>query len=74
MEKSKEEIEADELIDKYYNDENLFTESGITYRQACKYASICVDEILKAVTTIADKKYEFWQKVKQILIDKERNI
>jgi hypothetical protein len=28
-------------------------------------ALICVDEILNAVTTIADKKYEYWQEVKK---------
>ena len=27
-------------------------------------ALICVDEILEAVTTIADKKYEYYQEVK----------
>ena len=28
-------------------------------------ALIAVDEILKAVTTIADKKYDYWKEVKQ---------
>lgn len=34
---------------------------------AVKLAIIMVDEILKAVTIIADKKYEYWQQVKQEL-------
>jgi hypothetical protein len=32
---------------------------------AKKCALICVDEILDAVTTIADKKFEFYTEVKQ---------
>ena len=32
---------------------------------AVKCALICVDEILKAVTTIADKKFDFYTEVKQ---------
>jgi hypothetical protein len=31
---------------------------------AKKHALVCVDEILKAVTTIADKKYDFYIEVK----------
>jgi hypothetical protein len=31
---------------------------------AKKHALVCVDEILKAVTTIADKKYDFFMEVK----------
>jgi len=32
---------------------------------AIKCALICVDEILDAVTTIADKKFDFYTEVKQ---------
>ena len=32
---------------------------------AVKCALICVDEILKAVTTIADKRFDFYTEVKQ---------
>ncbi len=34
---------------------------------AVKLSIIMVDEILKAVTIIADKKYDYWQEVKRIL-------
>jgi hypothetical protein len=34
---------------------------------AVKLSIIMVDEILKAVTMIADKKHEYWQEVKQHL-------
>ena len=49
---------AKELVDRFL---------GITYNwQAAKQcALICVDEILDAVTTIADKKFDFYTEVKQ---------
>ena len=37
---------------------------GITKEQSNQRALICVDEILAAVTTIADKKYDYWSEVK----------
>ena len=48
---------ARELVDRFL---------GITYNwQAAKQcALICVDEILDAVTTIADKKFDFYTEVK----------
>ena len=51
-------IYARELVNKFllaYDNEQI----------AIKSALIAVDEILDAVTTIADKKYEFYQQVKQ---------
>ena len=41
-------------FDKYGQTDNAF-----------KCALICVDEILDAVTTIADKKFDFYTEVKQ---------
>ena len=54
---------AKELVDKFMNhswngEDNLWTEN------AKQCALIAVDEILNAVTTIADKKYDYWQQVK----------
>ena len=59
---------AKELFDKYcYAIRTEETDSGyftnIIYAKQC--ALIAVDEILKAVTTIADKKYDYFIKVKQ---------
>ena len=41
-----------------------FDEQGET-DNAKQCALICVDEILKAVTTIADKRFDFYTEVKQ---------
>ena len=38
-------------------------EIAILHAKEC--ANICVVEILKAVTTIADKKYDYWTDVKR---------
>jgi hypothetical protein len=60
---------AKELIEKYLK---LDIEIGgqhdgyltMKMHDAKQCALIAVDEILNAVTTIADKKYEYWQEVK----------
>jgi ABC-type arginine/histidine transport system permease subunit len=52
---------ARELLDKFSN-ECLLTRSGGKIA-----ALIAVDEILNAVTTIADKKYDYWQEVKKYI-------
>jgi hypothetical protein len=52
---------AEQLVEKYsYLDGN---HNSYHYDKQC--ALICVDEILNAVTTIADKKYDYWQEVKK---------
>lgn len=66
---------AKELFDKYYNVDNfgykrdiegfIVWSTKVLENQAKKCALIAVDEILKAVTTIADKKYDFYLEVKQ---------
>jgi hypothetical protein len=78
MEKSKEEIKADELIEMFrphvkdwdcYNDEPL--EEWHEFKCAIK----CVDEIIKALDDIDMNGHISWlflQKVKQILIDKQK--
>lgn len=38
---------------------------GMEWEMAKQCALICANEILNAVTTIADKKYEYWQEVKE---------
>ena len=42
-----------------------FFELGLDVKSAKQCALIAVDEILDAVTTIADKKYEFYHQVKK---------
>lgn len=61
---------AVELVDKYYHSMNPNApDCNISYNQAKQCALICVEEILEAVTTIADKKYDYWQSVKQEIIN-----
>lgn len=65
---------AKELIEKYLK---LDIEIGgqhdgyltMKMHDAKQCALIAVDEILNAVTTIADKKYEYWQEVKTEICD-----
>lgn len=68
------EKKAKELINKFIPNVYCYLGSGMltnTYDEdialmnAKKQSLICVDEILEAVTTIADKKYDYWQEVKQ---------
>jgi hypothetical protein len=64
---------AEELVDKfkryaYYpttNDDVLFV-NQLNYN-AKQCALIAVNEILNAVTAIADKRYDYWKEVKQEL-------
>ena len=50
---------AKELVDRFrIGDRNMKS-------KAIQCALICVDEILDAVTTIADKKFDFYTEVKQ---------
>lgn len=58
---------AELLIEKYLGvswngdpDENF-----MTHFEAKKCALICVNEVLSAVISIADRKYDFWEEVKQ---------
>lgn len=53
---------ANDLVKKYW----LKNRTGQDdFKTAIKNALICVDEILNAVTTIADKKYEYYKEVKE---------
>ena len=59
---------AKELVDMFYNidsDSKIYDDftMKIFYAQRC--ALICVDRILDAVTTIADKRFDFYTEVKQ---------
>jgi len=51
---------AIDLVDKFYQHTNTNSKERA---KAC--ALIAVDEILKAVTTIADKKYDYFIEVKK---------
>jgi len=51
---------AKELIEKFGS---IYSWDGVDLAKEC--ALICVDEMLKAVNTIADKKFDYWQEVKQ---------
>ena len=56
---------AKKLVDRYYiqvSNANPL-EDILVYGKKC--ALICVDEILDAVTTIADKRFDFYTEVKQ---------
>ena len=55
---------AKDLLNKYYSDK-CFNGNYAEDYNAKQCALIAVDEILKAVTTIADKKYDYFIKVKQ---------
>jgi hypothetical protein len=60
---------AEELVLKFkevsmgygFNDAMWYIPSDVARLLALR----CVDEILDAVTTIADKQYDYWQEVKQ---------
>lgn len=54
---------AEELVSNYLWPQRAFNELA-KRKVASECAIICVDEILNAVTTIADKKYEYWLEVK----------
>jgi hypothetical protein len=54
---------AKELVDKFFKDERLYW--VLSYNQAKQCALIAVNEILNAVTTIADKKYDYYLEVKE---------
>ena len=55
---------AEQLVVKFLKHSRA--EKDITPIQSAKLcALIAVDEILKAVISIADKKYDYWQEVKQ---------
>ena len=59
---------AKELVDRFLDvDDGIDYENGcgVTLYQAKQCALICVDEILDAVTTIADKRFDFYTKVKK---------
>lgn len=57
------ELKAKELIEKMCDASHEDYCSNVL-ATAKRCALICVDEILKAVTTIADKKYDFYLQVK----------
>jgi hypothetical protein len=55
---------AEELFEKFNNPDTTYY-PYIHNAQQC--ALIAVDEILNAVTAIADKRYDYWKEVKQEL-------
>jgi hypothetical protein len=57
---------ANEIFSKMYNEvyDSYGTEIGFIAKQC---ALIAVDEILNAVTAIADKRYDYWKEVKKEL-------
>ena len=59
---------ANDLVDRFLDvDDGIDYENGcgVTLYQAKQCALICVDEILDAVTTIADKRFDFYTEVKK---------
>jgi hypothetical protein len=59
---------ADKLIEQYLNCDKI--EFDTTHEDAIRYSLIDVQNTIDAVTAIADKKYEHYQEVKQILESK----
>lgn len=55
---------ANELVKKFSPKLPFYTEKD-NKQKSKECALICVDEILNAVTTIADKKYEYYKEVKE---------
>jgi hypothetical protein len=61
---------AEDLFEKYYNRiEHTLSEEYSPHEMFVvkECALIAVDEILNAVTVIADKRYDYWKEVKQEL-------
>ena len=56
---------AKELIQLFYNKQCSHSITELAYKSAKQCALICVDEILDAVTTIADKRFDFYTEVKE---------
>ena len=53
------------LVDRFLFEVDQMNPLEDIFESAKKCALICVDEILDAVTTIADKKFDFYTEVKQ---------
>jgi hypothetical protein len=61
---------AEELFSKYYNSiEHTLSEEYSPHEMFVvkECTLIAVDEILNAVTAIADKRYDYWKEVKEEL-------
>lgn len=58
---------AKDLIQLFYNKQCSHSITELAYKSAIQCALICVEEVLDAVTTIADRKFEFYTEVKQEL-------
>ena len=56
---------AKELVEKYQFNGDMIDDIRMSEDYAVECALICVDEILKAVTTIADKRFDFYTEVKK---------
>ena len=56
---------AKELVEKYQFNGDMIDDIRMSEDYAVECALICVDEILNAVTTIADKKFDFYTEVKK---------
>lgn len=64
-EKAKELVEKFLPYSYYHEMDNSMNRNYQQEDNAKQCALICVDEILSAVTTIADKRYEYYKEVKQ---------
>ncbi len=63
---------AQAIYDKFYVDvdscdEHYDNQASLCKHQAKQCSIICVEQILEAVTTIADKKYDYYKEVLNIL-------
>ena len=56
---------AKELVEEFYKWVATPDDRDIEFYKSKQCALICVDEILKAVTTIADKRFDFYTEVKK---------
>tara|TARA_B110000037_G_scaffold35024_1_gene42608 strand:- start:1180 stop:1383 length:204 start_codon:yes stop_codon:yes gene_type:complete len=56
---------AKELVDVFQYKGIYITDVRMSEDDAIECALICVDRILDAVTTIADKRFDFYTEVKQ---------
>ena len=56
---------AKELVDMFQYKGIYITDVRMSEECAIESALICVDRILDAVTTIADKRFDFYTEVKQ---------
>ena len=59
------EKKAKQLYNKMEFETKYNSQPSTVHGMCKKLALVCVDEVLDAVTTIADRKFEFYTEVKQ---------